>query len=520
MRRTTFCTLAIILILLTCSCSSRAGDKKANETKEAKEMKAENRIRKPAVSGMFYPGSPKELSSQVDKYLRNAEGEKRPEVPRILIVPHAGYPYSAQVAAYGYVQLEGSRIDTVFLLGPSHRAYFSGVAADDSDAWETPLGNVTLDRETLALLIKKDPDIALIPEAHAAEHSLEVQVPFLQKVLPKASIIPLSMLDPDPKTCGKLASAIAPLLIDNPRAILIASSDLSHYYPYDQAEKKDHLFLSAVKKMSVKDFPGKIQKKEFEACGSAPVLTALMTAEKLGANEVRVLKYANSGDVTGDKSRVVGYAAVAFYGREEAIVPEAKKEKASPSAHHVVPEGVELLSKEEQAFLLKVARETLEAHVRGNKIPLFSPPTPRLSKKMGVFVTLTEKEELRGCIGYIQGIAPLYEAVSQMAVQAASHDPRFNPVRPEELKDIHIEISVLSELKEIKDVNLIKVGTHGIIIKRGFSQGLLLPQVATEYGWNRDEFLKHTCLKAGLPPETWKEPGTTILIFSALVFGE
>ncbi|MFH0803294.1 MAG: AmmeMemoRadiSam system protein B [bacterium] len=519
MRRTTFCTLAIILILLTCSCSSRAGDRKANETKEAKKMKAENKVRKPAVNGMFYPGSPKELSSQVDKYLRNAEGEKRSEVPRILIVPHAGYPYSAQVAAYSFIQLKGSAISTVFLLGPSHRAYFSGVAADDSDAWETPLGNVSLDREKLALLMKKDPDIAIIPEAHAAEHSLEVQVPFLQKVLPGASIIPLEMLDPDPKTCGNLASAIAPILKENPRAVLIASSDLSHYYPYDQAVRKDNLFLSAVEKMAVKDFPGKIQNKEFEACGSAPVLTALMTAEKLGANEVRVLKYANSGDVTGDKSRVVGYAAVAFYGREEAKVPGAEKEEASP-AHHVVPEGVELLSKEEQAFLLKVARETLEAHVRGNKIPAFSPQTPRLSKKMGVFVTLTKNGDLRGCIGYIQGIAPLFEAVSQMAVQAASHDPRFSPVRPEELKDIHIEISALSELKEIKDVNLIKVGTHGIIIKRGFSQGLLLPQVATEYGWGRDEFLKHTCLKAGLPPETWKEPGTQIVIFSALVFGE
>lgn len=517
MRRTTFCTLAIILILLTCSCSSRAGDKKADETKEAKKMKAENKIRKPAVSGMFYPGSPGELSSMLEKYLKNAAGEKRPEVPQILIVPHAGYIFSAQVAAYSYVQLEGSRIDTVFLLGPSHHAYFSGVAADDSDAWETPLGNVPLDRETLALLMRKDPDIALIPEAHAAEHSLEVQVPFLQKVLPKASIIPLSMIEPDPKTCERLASAIAPLLRENPRAVLIASSDLSHYYPYDQAEKKDHLFLDAVQKMAVKDFPGKIQKKEFEACGSAPVLTALMTAEKLGANEVKVLKYANSGDVTGDKSRVVGYASVAFYSRGEATVSEAK---ASPSAHNVVPEGVELLSKEEQAFLLKVARETLEAHVRGNKIPVFYPPTPRLSKKMGVFVTLTKKGELRGCIGYIQGIAPLYEAVSQMAVQAASHDPRFNPVRPEELKDIHIEISALSELKEIKDVNLIKVGTHGIIIRNGFSQGLLLPQVATEYGWSREEFLKHTCQKAGLPPETWKDPGTTILIFSALVFEE
>lgn len=519
MKRILYCILAVALILLNLSCASRAKDRNSEESKEAGTMKTESKIRKPAVSGMFYPASSGELSSLVEKYLKAAGEEKKTGAPRILIVPHAGYPYSAQVAAFGFAQLKDSRVDTVFLIGPSHRVYFSGVAADDSDSWETPLGKVPLDREKLDLLMKKDPDISINSAAHAAEHSLEVELPFIQKMFPGAAIVPLSMLEPEPETCEKLASALAVLLQDNPRTVLIASSDLSHYHSAEQAEKLDHLFLEAVQKMSPADFSVKINKRQFEACGSAPVLTAMMTAEKLGANEVKVLKYAHSGDVTGDRSRVVGYSAVGFYGGKKASKNEEKVEK-TPSSHQVVPEGVELLSREEQDFLLKVARQTLEAHVRGKSIPAFTPPTQKLTRKMGVFVTLTKKGDLRGCIGYIQGMAPLFESVSQMAVQAASHDPRFNPVRPEELPDIHIEISVLSELREVKDVNIIKVGTHGIIIRRGFSQGLLLPQVATEYGWGREEFLRHTCMKAGLPPETWKEAGTQILIFSALVFGE
>lgn len=178
------------------------------------------------------------------------------------------------------------------------------------------------------------------------------------------------------------------------------------------------------------------------------------------------------------------------------------------------------LTEIEKTALLTIARTTLENHILGTPIPQFAPPSDRLEELRGVFVTLKKHGALRGCIGYVQGTKPLYEAVSDMAVAASTQDPRFPRVKPEELKDITIEITALTPLDRIADPAVIEVGKHGILIKQGWSQGLLLPQVATEEGWDRDAFLAHTCLKAGLPADAWKAANTEIYVFSGEVFHE
>ena len=178
------------------------------------------------------------------------------------------------------------------------------------------------------------------------------------------------------------------------------------------------------------------------------------------------------------------------------------------------------LNHEEKIYLLSLARTTISHYLDSQNLPSAQPVSDKLKEKFGVFVTLHKHGQLRGCIGYIEGIAPLYQAVVEMAKSAAFNDPRFNPVVKKEIPDLEIEISVLSSLKKVKDVKEIQVGKHGIIIQQGFQRGLLLPQVATEWGWNREEFLEQTCHKAGLPADAWKDPSSEIFIFSAEIFNE
>jgi AmmeMemoRadiSam system protein A len=198
----------------------------------------------------------------------------------------------------------------------------------------------------------------------------------------------------------------------------------------------------------------------------------------------------------------------------------AKKGEEMAQPTKPIAEAGAVLNETEKKELLTIARTTLENHIRGKTVPQFSASTDRLKELRGAFVTLKKHGELRGCIGYVQGVKPLFQAVSDMAIAASTQDPRFPPVQPQELKDIKIEITALTPLERISDPKIIEVGKHGILIKQGWYQGLLLPQVATEEGWDRETFLAHTCLKAGLPPDAWKAPNTEIYIFSGEVFGE
>jgi AmmeMemoRadiSam system protein A len=181
--------------------------------------------------------------------------------------------------------------------------------------------------------------------------------------------------------------------------------------------------------------------------------------------------------------------------------------------------GVDLgLNDGEKETLRHIAKTVIQSKARGKPVPEFTVDSRTLKEKRGAFVTINRKGQLRGCIGYIKALRPLHETVEEMAAQAAFHDPRFDPVSERELPDLEIEISVLTPLKKIKDVEEIEVGKHGILMEKGFSSGLLLPQVATEYGWDRETFLEHTCYKAGLPKDAWKDEDTVICIFSADIF--
>jgi hypothetical protein len=485
----------------------------AQISKGGKEMGMKE-IREPALAGSWYPGDPETLSRDVKRYLENAKKEKVEGEIVALVSPHAGYMYSGQVAAYAYKLVEGMVFDSVVVVGPSHRYPFKGASLWDRGGFRTPLGTVPIDAELSKQLMEKRKEIRFIPEAHSQENSLELQIPFLQSVLKPFKLVPIAM-EPDWswETCQYLASAIAET-VKGKRVLLVASTDLSHYYSYNIAVELDRIVLNHIERFDIEGLNRDLKSNRAEACGGGPVVAIMLAAKMLGANHGKVLKYANSGDVTGDRGRVVGYAAAVFYktagGKEKMKEEKAKEEKKV---------GVDLgLNEEEKKTLRHIARTVVENKARGKAVPEFKIESPILKENRGAFVTIQKKGQLRGCIGYIEGHGPLHKTIEEMAEAAAFRDPRFTPVKEKELPELEFEISVLTPLKSIKDVNEIQVGKHGIYIKKGWYSGLLLPQVATEYGWDRQTFLEHTCQKAGLPSNAWKEKDIEIYIFSADIF--
>jgi hypothetical protein len=475
-------------------------------------------VHDPVVAGTWYPADASELKKLVEEYLgRVAPGDSKGQTVAI-IAPHAGYIFSGQVAAYAFKVLQGQKFDSVILIGPSHFVPFRGVATYECAGFRTPLGVVALDGELIGALMKRESLIRDLPEAFRREHSLEAEIPFLQVVLPGFKLVPLVMGDYDISTCRRLGEAIIDCT-KGKSVLIVASSDLSHYHSYGTASEMDQRLLQKIGAMEIEEAEKCLESGECEACGRGPIITAMIAAAKLGVGRCDILKYANSGDVTGQKSSpmgVVGYAAARFSkplpGRDR---DEAEKKKA----------GIDLgLSKQERAELHSIARKAIEARLAPGASAsragtrTLETASQKLKEPRGAFVTLYKNGELRGCIGQITARMPLAEAVSAMAEQAAFGDPRFPPVRSDELGDIKIEISVLTPLQKIDSTDQIEIGKHGIVIARNGSMGLLLPQVATEYKWDRTEFLEHCCLKAGLSRDSWKSKETVIYIFSADVF--
>jgi AmmeMemoRadiSam system protein A len=350
--------------------------------------------------------------------------------------------------------------------------------------------------------------IRLETQAHSQEHSLEVQLPFLQETLGNIRLVPVVLGDQSYRTCDSVARALA-RTIRGKKVLLVASTDLSHFHSYEKAVTLDRFILENFRGLEAKKLAQDLDSGKGEACGGGAVITVMLAAKELGADRGQVLKYLNSGDVTGDRSGVVGYAAAVFYRG----LPSSEKEDSRKKA------GVNLgLTAEEKNTLRKIAQSAITTRLQGEGPPGEDILTETLRERRGAFVSLHSRGQLRGCIGRIQPNQPLHQIVEEMALAAAFEDPRFSPLTLKELKDLELEISVLTPLQRIKDMQEIEVGKHGLYIKKGFHSGLLLPQVATEHRWNTLTFLEETCRKAGLPRNAWKEKDAEIYFFSADIF--
>jgi AmmeMemoRadiSam system protein B/AmmeMemoRadiSam system protein A len=470
-------------------------------------------VRKPVVAGSFYPANSSNLSSTIEQYLSNADVETEREIFGI-ISPHAGYIYSGQTAAFAYGALQNKKKNLVILLGPSHRYYVKGFSIYEKGKWETPLGAVKIDEGFASKLKSHSKLIVNEPAAHSQEHSLEVQIPFLQTVLEDFKIVPIVFNTNQPSLLRLLGEALSEELGNRKDWVIVASTDLYHGYNYSNAKEVTD---RVNKYISNFDFEGLLEyDREMResgvcaACGCSGIAILLQVMKNLNFSKVELLNRITSGDVTGDKSGyVVGYGAWVFSENESEKTESEKSES----------EFDFILSKEDKEKLLTIAKKTLSEYVRNKKVPDISVESDVLQKECGAFVTLKKKNgDLRGCIGRIVAEEPLFLVVRDMAIAAASQDYRFPPVTPSEIDDIDIEISVLTPMQKVNSVEEIEVGRDGLMIKRGYMSGLLLPQVPVEQGWDKETFLVHTCYKAGLPPDAWKS--SELWKFQAIVFSE
>jgi hypothetical protein len=465
-------------------------------------------VREPAVAGLFYPKDPQELSKAVDSYLAAAQVQPVGEL-RALVCPHAGYPYSGPVAAYAYKLLAGRSYDTVLVMGPSHYSDVRACSVTDAGLYRTPLGDVPVSQKArlLATLspfalearcnvqrpewwIQSSRRPPVRDTADTWEHSVEVEVPFLQRALGRFEIIPA--------VCGEVDTAQAARAIDrilDPRTLIIASSDLSHYYSYEQARKLDQSCVDAVCRLDTDAMESE------EACGRIPILI-LMHVAKAHGWRVRLLDMRNSGDTGGDRSRVVGYAAIAFY---------------EPFGEH--------LGKDERQSLLGIARRALREAAATGRLPEPPKSVAGLTEPRGCFVTLTQRGELRGCIGNLTAAGPLYQAVAEDARSAALSDPRFPPVSGREVEGLKIEISVLSEPRQLwfsspEDLmRKLQPGVDGVILRMGDRAATYLPQVWEQLP-NKETFLDSLAEKAGCDPDAWRRPGTSVFLYEVEAFKE
>ncbi len=519
-----------VAVVTACSCAKTETSKPAEKTAPIPAAKpsstpSEGPVFTCTSAGRWYPANPTELNSELDGYLNKAEKRKLEGRIIALIAPHAGYQFSAPVAAYAYKELEGLAFDTVVVVGFVHNNYDPGIAVYEKGAFRTPLGDIPIDSETTAALIAADPKIKNNPSMFVGEHSLDNQLPFLQKTLGSFKLVPILFGTQTPENITALANALAKVL-KGKNALLVASTDMSHYWQQNEANKLDAETISHVKMLDAAGIATMMRDDQSgrKLCGYGAVQAVIRAAQALGADKAELLKHATSGDTYGDTGQgVVGYMAMALLEKNGKNTPAAKKtesDKPTTAKEKKMTEKFEgELDAKSEKELLGIARNALETYIKTGKHYDAKSDNPQLDLKRGVFVTLTENGDLRGCMGWFEQDMPLSQRVAKQAETSATGDPRFPRVQPSELSKINIEISVLSPPKYVDSYEDIVVGKHGVILEKGPYRATFLPQVAPEQGWDRDTMLSHLAMKAGLSPDGWRQ-GTRFQVYTAQVFGE
>ena len=464
-------------------------------------------IKNADLAGSWYSDDPQILKKDINNYLKNAKAEPSEGKNIALICPHAGLIYSGDTAAYGFKALGNKKVDTVILVGLSHRVNFDGIAVFSDQGFKTPLGILTADKELTEKISLAHEKIFTYPKAFESENSIELILPFIQTTFNQPKVLLLAFGHQSWENCRILGQALGDLLGRRDNFLIIASTDMSHYLSLSQAEKTDAETIGLISEMD----PEALFLAAYgqnRMCGLGPVVSVMIAAKKLGANSLKILKKSNSAKVSRDKERVVGYLSAIMAKQENSRIKE-KEEMA------------ELLNIRQKEELLKLVRDTITLYLNEGKTLERDLEDEVFKTVMGVFVTLRYDHQLRGCIGNIVGTKPLYLGARDMAIAASTRDSRFRPVTKDELADIHIEISVLSPLKKIISPEEIVMGKHGVLVRSNFRSGVYLPQVATETGWSKEEFMNSLCSqKAGLAPDAWKKGECDIYIFSAEVFQE
>lgn len=521
-RRFGLYTIVVLLLLLVIvPMAMLRARQMADAASAATEEKQEKQVFQSPLAGRWYDADKTKLTTELDGYLARADS---PPLDRVhaIIVPHAGYRYSGQVAAYSYKQAAGKKYSRVIVMGPSHHLPMEDVANVPAVThYATLLGEVPIDTDFVAAL-KKYPQFKTLRGADEDEHSVQIQIPFLQRALGDFKLVPIVVGQLSSETTRTMAKILLGLIDGD--TLVVASSDFTHYgsnfdyLPFkdnvqDNLKKLDMGAWECIRKKDLDAFTKYVDDTKDTICGRCPIgiLLAMLPPE----SQPHLVHYDTSGHLTGDTANSVSYLAIAFTGTwQKGKSVEAKAASASESA---------TLTDEDKAQLLTLARATLEYGLKNARMP--TPEefgikiTPAMSRIMGAFVTLNKDGDLRGCIGDIFASRPLYKAVMDNAINAGIHDPRFPPVKLADLPSLHFEISALTEPVPVDSYKDIVIGKHGMLLEKSGHRAVFLPQVAPEQGWSLQETLTHLATKAGLQPDDWRE-GAKYQVFEAIVFGE
>ena len=478
------------------------------------------------LSGTWYPGQPEQLNKVLDGYFNNVK-EKEIDNVIALILPHAGYAYSGQTAAYGIKEIIGKKYSRVIVLGPSHSFQLKNkIALPTYNKFRDPLGDIELDENFINKMLKIMPYGMVNDRVHLNEHSIQIHLPMLQHALGNFKLVPIVVGQLDPEVAKEIGEIIKGCIDDN--TLVIASSDFTHYgsrfqyapFPNNSqiAEKLEKLDMGAVKCIEDQNphsFYDYISKTGATICGKYPILILLNILPK--DSKTVLLHYDTSGKQLDNYDNSVSYVSMAVSGKWD-----IKKDSEETQANE--HESKELLTDKDKESLLLLARKSIEYYMKEKKMPtadeLGIKITPNMEKIMGGFVSLYENGKLRGCIGEINPRRPIYQAVIAQALNAAVNDYRFPPVKETEVQNLKIEISALTPSEKVDSYKDIVIGRDGVTLTKNGRSAVFLPQVATEQGWDLAQTLSYLSLKAGLPMNGWREKGVEFTVFQAIVFGE
>ena len=466
-------------------------------------------IRKAAKAGLWYPADPDRIKKDIDQLTKLAR-KSHVNIPsnkllKALILPHAGYAYSGWTAAHAVLVLQGNKFSKIILMGPDHYVGFKNCSVSDVSAYETPLGSVKLHPDAAKLRLQSDMFHSNIA-SDRNEHSLEIVLLFLQTYIKNFELIPITV---GPTDIKRIAHKIDTIIDSG--SLVVVSADLSHYLHYTEAVERDHETIQSIMNLDSSD----LLKRENRSCGAIPISILITLAQQHKWQPV-LLHYSNSGDTAGDRSRVVGYTAIAFFG------DYLMQNKTNSSKQ---------LSASQGDVLVQLARQTLMEKLGKTVPPAESEPLKAaLSDQCyqlhnGTFVTLKINGRLRGCIGNLTATEPLSEGVRRNAINAAFHDPRFAPLTEPELEQAEIEISILTEPQPLDYtdgsdlLNKLRTNIDGVIIRKGHASATFLPQV-----WEQlpepEDFLSHLCMKAGLSSNAWRDTKLEVQTYQVQYFEE
>ncbi len=419
-------------------------------------------IRKPVVAGQFYPKSASQLRAMIEGFID--ENTVREEVIG-LVAPHAGYIYSGPVAGATISRIEFK--DTFIILGPNHTGRGKPLSIMTEGVWRTPLGDVEIDSVLGKQILSTSSHLVEDNAAHKHEHSIEVQLPFLQYFKPDIKFVPIILAYSTGVTFKEIGKEIARAIKElNKEVVIIASSDMTHYEPQESAQKKDTQAIEAILALNEDELLRRVDDLGLSMCGYAPTVSLISAVKELGATQVELVRYQTSGDTTGDYSGVVGYAGIII---------------------------------KEMSSLAELARKTVETLVKEGKAPRPDKLTLEMREKAGVFVSIHKIDELRGCIGTFEPARKnVAEEVIANAISSATRDPRFPPIVPDELKDLSYSVDVLTKPEPIESKDQLDSKKYGVIVECGWRRGLLLPDL--EGVDSVDYQIEICCNKAGIAP--------------------